>query len=359
MHTSRTPGNRLLTKRIDPDYYAPQHIEDEEALNAVGAITLGSTGKLFAGPFGSKLPTSVFVKDGVPLFRVGNVGAMEVDSQNLAMISQDLHGEISASEVMPGDVLIVKASVGEKVCVLPETIERANITQHIIGLRPNGTVDERFIAAVLFSSYGRRQMKRRALGAIIQYLGIVEARTVLLPEVNSDAQVYIGNKVRQAEALRAAAHCARDEALARIAELFGGIPADMNSELGAVQFARYVSGAVQAGINLEDLREIRVPLAPEDAQRSIGKSARNYIEAFRNAKRLTHAARMLVEALIERKVTEADLVAAHKSPPADRALLERMTLAGLDAIDTAPLFPDLDRLQELLAQSPPDTRGAS
>ena len=63
---------------------------------------------------------------------------------------------------------------------------------------------------------------------------------------------------------------------------------------------------------------------------------------------LSTAARILVEALIERTVTEAELIAAHTDPTADRALLARLKTDGLDG-DGDPLFPDLDRLFELLA----------
>jgi len=73
--------------------------------------------------------------------------------------------------------------------------------------------------------------------------------------------------------------------------------------------------------------------------------------SFRNATRLTSAARTLVEALIERKVSEKELVAAHKDASADRALLARLTVDGLDVAGADPLFPDLDRLEELIQKA--------
>jgi len=111
MHISHTSPAWLLTKRLNPDYYAPRHIEDDNTLMTIGAVQLKSVGKLFVGPFGSELPTSVFAEEGVPLFRVGNVGEMEVDENNLARISSALHDKLGASEVVPGDILIVKASL--------------------------------------------------------------------------------------------------------------------------------------------------------------------------------------------------------------------------------------------------------
>jgi len=67
-----------------------------------------------------------------------------------------------------------------------------------------------------------------------------------------------------------------------------------------------------------------------------------------HARALVTAARLLAEALIERKVTEAELIAAGTDPAADRAMLARFTIAGLDA-PCDPLFPDLDALAALIA----------
>jgi type I restriction enzyme S subunit len=489
----------LLTRRLDPDYYAPQHLRDEEALLAIGAIELGSTGRLFAGPFGSKLPTSVFVDDGVPLFRVGNVGAMEVDSNDLARITPDLHQELSASEVVPGDVLIVKASVGEKVCVLPKSIERANVTQHIIGLHPNGAVDEYYVASAIYSSYGRRQVQRRALGAIIQYLGVVEARTVLLPDLSPHAQSYIGNKVRQAEALKRLGSAMREavqtevdslvgltapeatwrttpglldayrlnathydpvvlaalehvratkgtkpiSAIVGTRKLAGGatprgatyestgvrflrvqnvrpwgldhsdsvfiddhtdnaigrsklaeddivltitgypgtaslvtdadLPANINqhsvrfnvgngwppgyvaavinSRFVKLQVERLAIGGTRDALDYPSVRALELPVLPDSAMQSIDGRVRRTLEFERAARALVQAAPLLVEALVEGAITDSELAAAARSAEQDCEVLGRLTKDGLDAPGSRPLFPDLDRLAELVAEA--------
>ena len=71
---------------------------------------------------------------------------------------------------------------------------------------------------------------------------------------------------------------------------------------------------------------------------------------------LTSAAKALVEGLIERKVTEAELVTAQEAlesgdDTVDRALLRRLTRRGFDLPGQPPLFPDLDALYALLAQA--------
>jgi type I restriction enzyme, S subunit len=223
MHFSRVQPRLANTHRLDPDYYHPQYLVDEIKLKEFGSEPLGKAGKMFAGPFGSKLPSSLYLDEGVPLFRVGNVGSMEVELSGMAYLAPQVHAELSTSEVRAGDLLIVKASVGEKICKVPETIPRANITQHIIALRANGSVDTDYVSAFLFGGYGRRQLIRRSLGSIIQYLGVGDARTVLIPKMHADVQAYIGEKVRQAERLRERARQAGENFRAAIEQQYPDI----------------------------------------------------------------------------------------------------------------------------------------
>jgi type I restriction enzyme S subunit len=202
MLVNRVQAEFIGTNRIDPDFYRPEHLADEKHLRHFGSDKLGSIGHFVAGPFGSKLPSELYLSAGIPLFRVGNVGSMEVLLNGMAYLAPEVHEDLNDSEVNPGDLLIVKASVGEKICRVPTWMPRANITQHIIGIRPNGHVDMDYITAFLFCQYGRRQLVRRSLGSIIQYLGITDSKDVLFPRIKSLAQKYIGEKVRQSERLR-------------------------------------------------------------------------------------------------------------------------------------------------------------
>ncbi|MGK0269440.1 MAG: type I restriction enzyme S subunit [Cocleimonas sp.] len=202
MQINRVSITDIKTSRLDPDYYNPEYLASEKAVKEFGSFNLGDAGKLFAGPFGSKLPSKLYLNKGVPLFRISNIGNMEVVPQNMAYLSPEVHQELNTSEVGFGDLLIVKASVSEKICKVPKNITKANITQHIIALRSNGKHDTDYLMAFLFSRFGCHQLLRRSLGSIIQYLGISDARNVSVPDVSDDIQNYIGNKVRQAELLR-------------------------------------------------------------------------------------------------------------------------------------------------------------
>jgi type I restriction enzyme, S subunit len=69
---------------------------------------------------------------------------------------------------------------------------------------------------------------------------------------------------------------------------------------------------------------------------------------------LTTAAKLLVEALIEGKLSETDLKAAQEGlekgdTTLDREILDRLTRKGIDFPNEPPLFPDLDALYAALA----------
>ncbi|PKH64201.1 hypothetical protein CXF61_12635 [Psychrobacter sp. 4Dc] len=203
MFYRKISANSLNTKRLDSDFYRPEYLVIDEVLSHLNCVKLGSIGHFFTGPFGSKLPSSLYVEEGIPLFRVANVGQFEVITESFVYLAPKSHEELKASEVLPGDLLIVKASVGEKICKIPESLPKANITQHIIAIRPKNHMDIDYISTFLFSYYGVGQLQRYSLGSIIQYLGVTDTKNVSLYYPHLVAQKYIGDKVRQAEELRA------------------------------------------------------------------------------------------------------------------------------------------------------------
>jgi type I restriction enzyme S subunit len=136
----------------------------------------------------------------------------------------------------------------------------------------------------------------------------------------------------------------------------GGVPSTwlwcfLKSRLGYRQIQACVRG-ITAHAYPDDICHVRVPLpGAEVADRfhSYDDTMVLANKATKMAKALTNSARFLVEALIEGKVTEAELIAAGKDADADRALLARLWDDGLDGAGTR-LLPDIDALFDLIAQ---------
>jgi type I restriction enzyme S subunit len=124
------------------------------------------------------------------------------------------------------------------------------------------------------------------------------------------------------------------------------------------QFQPLANGSTLPRIDAEDVLEVMVPWHDDAAL--LGQDLERAQAMYFTAEKLTSAAKHLVEALIEGKVSEADLVNAQEALErgdisADRALLRRLTRKGFDVADEPPLFPNLDALYELLAQTEPAT----
>jgi type I restriction enzyme S subunit len=137
------------------------------------------------------------------------------------------------------------------------------------------------------------------------------------------------------------------------------VTAAINSTFVQKQVDRLAIGGTRDALDYPSVRDLQIPVLDDAIAAEVTTSVNVANAAVRASSRLTTTAKCLVEALIEGKVSETDLVQAqealerHDHGP-DRALLARLTSRGMDVPDAAPLFPDLDKLYELLDQTDGD-----
>ncbi len=492
-----------LTERLDAEFYRPIFVENEETLSSLGCcVDLGSVLKdLQLGYTGPTM--SFYASEGPYYLSSKNIvdGHVEIVDGTDRISFHAHHNELRRTQAHAGDVLLSRTGTVGKGAVLFDRGEQYNIAAHIIALRPKEAVDPGFLSSFLNCCFGTRQSIRLQRGTIIQGLSVYDVPKMQVPISYIDAQSYVGNKVYQAEALRAraqaillrvdeyqqrlipaapsnrsrswvrvpgrrmserldaefypaglddyfaaanmkeatlgdicddiysgttlpasdgsnswqatvanlspdfiepelrqvkvgrqsakrirnhdlmicaAAHNANyigkhitygtagDEAVVPSTEVLlvrvdrGKCPSSyvrayLQSPTGFTQIQACVRG-ITAHLYPVDVRTIRVPLpVVKDADQGDWFACDDaLLEADKQivqARALVVAARLLVESLIERRVTEAELIAARKDPAADRALLERLSADGLDVAGADPLFPDLDKLEELLKET--------
>jgi len=131
------------------------------------------------------------------------------------------------------------------------------------------------------------------------------------------------------------------------------------SQLGFVQIQSTVRGITAHSYPL-DMKKLDIPLpnVPDSLRQEWFECDELMAlagEACELAAKLTDASKLLVEALVDGKISEQELIDAQDSFDSgdytqDRKLLERLTVTGLDA-KAEKLIPDLDKLYNLLAQS--------
>ena len=127
----------------------------------------------------------------------------------------------------------------------------------------------------------------------------------------------------------------------------------LKSELTMKQLRPLATGATHPRIDQHDVYDLVVPLL--ENQEALGHLLEQAQEAYFLSKELTSAAQLLVEALIEGHLVENQFIAAQDGLQTgdsglDRDILSRMKTDGLDRKGDL-LFPDLDRLYDLLGQA--------
>jgi len=130
----------------------------------------------------------------------------------------------------------------------------------------------------------------------------------------------------------------------------------LNSKVGKIQSNRLANGAVQLNMNLNETGDNWIPVPTYEFQKNIETLRKKRLFKQKVSFCLPEAAKQLVEALIENKLTEQELINAQQAlergdNTLDRQILSRLTPKGIDHEDGAPLFTDLDQLYDLLNQA--------
>jgi len=199
----------LIDDRLEAGYYNPDFVALDVQLENSGLPIdiLGNIAITFTGPFGSNLPSSLYRQSGVPLLRVQNIGDFGINRDNLVFLDQPTHEKLGNSRLITGDLALAKSGSFGKIAPIWPYYGECNITEHILGIRvTNLEFDPIFLATFLASSYGMGQIKRKALGTILKYLGVQVSRSIKIPRPDPKIQNYISTKISLAEKCKEEAH---------------------------------------------------------------------------------------------------------------------------------------------------------
>ena len=154
---------------------------------------------------GSRGWAKYYSDDGAIFIRIGNISGsgITLDLSNIQRVSPPENAEGKRTEVQAQDILIsITADIGS-VALVPPSLEKAYINQHIALVRPSAKIDPEYAALFLSSeSGGRRQFQAMQRGATKIGLGLDDIRAALIPYAPLAEQHEI---VRRVEALFALA----------------------------------------------------------------------------------------------------------------------------------------------------------
>jgi len=207
MFAKRYKANELIDIIAAPSYSPDllQYIEKTKDGPSLGEFLsakprLGVTGTI------AKDYVSSNVEGAVPYFTTKQVGnSLYADTSQCKYISKDADIEWSHCRVPDGTIIINKSGrVGAAAIVNSGQFEYVNSVSDIINIRLKEGIklDKGFLVVYLNNIYGQSQLIRLCGGAIFDHVSLHEIQNIKLPKIHLKSQIYIGNKVRQAELLR-------------------------------------------------------------------------------------------------------------------------------------------------------------
>ena len=144
---------------------------------------------------GSTPKGSNYSPEGIPFFRSQNVYNDGIVLEDIKYISEEVHQSMIGTEVFPNDLLlnITGGSLG-RCSIVPNEIDRANVSQHVCILRPI-IVKSEYLHAFILSSFFARTMKITGSGR--EGLPKYNLEKMLLPLPPLEEQIKIIKELNQ------------------------------------------------------------------------------------------------------------------------------------------------------------------
>lgn len=215
--TERSLFNRIksdqLADRIDPEYYTKDLLANEALLerfresklcdlvdklkpNNIADLTSNGSFEFLRGIEFNEV-------DGIPFIRTQNLMDGYVDDSEVIYVNQECRSMVAKSLCETGDLIVCRKGKVGAASALPEKMNGAAISENVTRFSLQAEDDGDFIAAFLNSNQGRKRFLREATGVIQKWINNEKLREIRVIRLDARAEKYIGDKIRQAERLRA------------------------------------------------------------------------------------------------------------------------------------------------------------
>jgi type I restriction enzyme S subunit len=168
---------------------------EEPAVNLLDRLTVGIVVK----------PSDWYTSDGsgIPALRSLNVRPGELHFDDLVRISLDGHVAHKKSQLLPGDVVVVRTGRPGEAAVVPEGAEPLNCIDLIV-TTPGDKLNPHYFALFLNSATGRRSFSAGAAGTAQQHFNVGAFKRIRLPLPPLDIQIETANKIERLVSARSA-----------------------------------------------------------------------------------------------------------------------------------------------------------
>lgn len=197
-------SNSLLGDRLDAEYYSTEQIENQITIDKFGCtplfelcngINVGYTGEL----------TSLYSNKGTPLYRVSDIKELSLCEDEINFVPKLFAKDNPQIWIKDNDIVL--AAVGNtigKVAIKSEHIADGVCSRALMIVRPElNKIDSYYLTAYLGCRFAQKALIRGISGSAQPVLNTPLIASLSIVDVCSSVQLYIGNKIRQAECLRA------------------------------------------------------------------------------------------------------------------------------------------------------------
>ncbi|HFP0971287.1 MAG: restriction endonuclease subunit S [Escherichia coli] len=192
-------------ERLDPNFYQPSLVENDKLIKSKGWVELQSLYE--ASGIGNTSAVERYYSeaaDSIPYISGKVIKSFNIDLDECQRISLDSHkNELTKSALKPTDVLVIRKGDMGNACVVPSEVNEANCSSEVIYLKMKASSDPYYLVSYLNCDQGQKAFKRLGRGTIIPGVSLLDVPRLPIPKVSEFVQKYIGDKVRQAEQLRA------------------------------------------------------------------------------------------------------------------------------------------------------------
>jgi hypothetical protein len=206
MYSVRIDTN--LGNRLDAEFYHPEALDAIQRISQVGKVV--SLGEEIVEGYrvvyhGTDSINGLDEEQTLKFLSPTQISSDgEIDFDNNDLLPIYYREKYPKGLAISGELLIeVKGNVS-KVAVIPEQFpNNLMISGSLFKAKLSDKLDSRFVLAFLKSKYGQLLKNRLTSNTIINYIGKDDLYSIPVLVSDSSTQTYIGDKVRQAEQLRA------------------------------------------------------------------------------------------------------------------------------------------------------------
>ena len=185
------------TKTLVPNYRFPEFQDTKEwtEIKLIDTANKKIKWSFIGGPFGSNLKSSDYVKNGIRVIQLQNIGDAEFIDDYRIFTSEEKANELLSNNIYPDEIILSKMGdpVG-RACLMPKTHNRYVMCSDGIRL----VVDERshskyFIYSLINSSQFRALVEKTATGSTRKRIGLDDLKTLPMAVPQREEQQKIAD----------------------------------------------------------------------------------------------------------------------------------------------------------------------